>query len=197
MAARKITDRLLWPLLVVAVILALIWRLQKLPDASVRLNSLPKAGLGFASRELPVTDAEKQIYGKASVIKRLYSVRGKMIVTIVIDGSANRHAVHDPLYCLRGAGWQVVREADYPMANGYGKLVGMARNGETSEALYWFSDGHTQWSSPNKYWWEASLRRLSFGKSGDEPVLVVLQPSMKPNMRWDIILNAFTQIQEL
>lgn len=197
MGSHKTIDRLLWPLLVVAVVLALVWRFQKLPDASARLDSLPKTGIGFASRDLPVSKVEKEIYGKATLIKRVYSVRGRMMVAIVIDGSANRHAVHDPLFCLRGIGWQVDREADYPLANGYAKLVGLKRNGERSEALYWFTDGNTQWSSPSQYWWEASLRRLSFGKSGNEPVLVVLQPNDKPSMRWDKVLETFTQLQEL
>ncbi len=197
MPSRKAIDRLLWPLLIIAVILAAAWRFQKLPDASARLNGLPKAGMGFASRELPITQTEREVYGKAQLVKRIYSVHNKLMVAIVIDGSNNRHAVHDPLFCLRGGGWQVERQADYPLSNGMAKLVGLKRGSERSEALYWFSDGTSHWSSPNRYLWEASLRRLSFGHSGDEPVLVVLQPSKQPNMRWDIILNTFTQLQDL
>ncbi len=105
MPSRKAIDRLLWPLLIIAVILAAAWRFQKLPDASARLNSLPKAGMGFASRELPITQTEREVYGNAQLVKRLYSVHNRLMVTIVIDGSNNRHAVHDPLFCLRGGGW--------------------------------------------------------------------------------------------
>jgi hypothetical protein len=42
-----------------------VWELVTLPDAADRLAALPVSGLGFASRELPLTTAERDIYGRA------------------------------------------------------------------------------------------------------------------------------------
>jgi hypothetical protein len=151
-----------------------IWEFVKLPDAADRLAALPVAGLNFASRELPLTTAERDIYGRARVLKRLYQVGRQRFALVVVDGSLNRHAVHDPLYCFRGAGWTVTATRDWPVRGGAARVVTLAQGRATAEAVYWFSDGATRHASAPRYWWQTALRRLSLGRSGPEPILVLV-----------------------
>ena len=99
--------RWLWVGLGVSVLLTLLWNWVPRGEPSQRLRVLPKAGLGFASRDLPLNETEVQVYRQAEAVKRFYQARGQRFILTVVDGSRNRHAVHDPLYRFRGDGWQV------------------------------------------------------------------------------------------
>lgn len=151
-----------------------VWEFVKLPDASPRLAALPTAGLNYASRELPLTSGEKEIYGPARVVKRLYQVGRQRFVLVAVDGSRNRHAVHDPLYCFRGAGWIVSVAQDQPVPGGSARVVTLSQGPASAQAVYWFSDGRTRHASAPRYWWQTALRRLTLGRSGPEPILVLV-----------------------
>src|SRR5205823_6175223 len=111
------------------------------------------------SRELQLEPAESAIYGKARATKRLYQVGAQRFVIIVIDGTNNRHAVHDPLYCFRGAGWSMKDEEPFPIPGGSAKLLRLTNGRDMREALHWFSDGAQRYSSSMRYWWQTTLRR--------------------------------------
>ncbi|WOO42025.1 exosortase-associated EpsI family protein [Rubellicoccus peritrichatus] len=167
---------LLWALLVFAVLLTIIWEVVPLPDASRRLAAIPEHGPGFASRELPLSDLERDSLGKATALKRLViSDPGVPIILSIIDGTHNRHAVHDPVYCFVGEGWNIVEEKDIEIPSGHARYLLLERNGENCEAVYWFDDNDRRFTDPTDYWMQATLRRLSFGQSGEEPILVLMR----------------------
>lgn len=169
-------QKLLWALLIAVIVLGFVWETVDLNDASTRMSRIPMEGLGFAGKDLELTEAEQDIFGEAHVINRVYVAGGTQYSLIVIDGSKDRHAVHDPMYCFKGSGWTVEAQDLKKMSGGEGKHLKLKRDGEHAEALIWYSDGREKFASPWKYWWRTTLRRISLGKSGDEPVLIILQP---------------------
>ncbi len=167
------------------------WDFLPLPDAQARLAALPQTGPNFTSRELPLTPGEAVIFGKARVMKRLYQVESRRFVVTVIDGTLNRHAVHDPLYCFRGAGWTVQRESSFAVPNGEARWLDLTKGAEEREALDWFTDGAQRYVSPLRYWWQTTLRRLTLSRSGEEPVLVILQPVDESSLDWRALTKSF------
>lgn len=171
--------------LVLAVVVSVIWDRIPLGDASARTARLPKQGLGFASRDLPLSEVERGIFGDARVTKRLYRVRHDGLVITIIDGSRNRHAVHDPTYCFRGAGWSIEARSSLPIPGGEAAWMRLRRGQETREAVFWITDGRTRHASTARGWAQTVLRRLTLGASGPEPVLVILQPWELARIDWD------------
>jgi hypothetical protein len=166
----------LWCGLALAAAAGFAWEAFPLQDAGARLDALPASGVAFASRDVPPGDAERRVYGEARVVKRVYAAGRMSFAVTLVDGTRNRHAVHDPLYCFRGAGWALAGERRVPLPGGEGRLVQLARKGEMAEALVWFTDGRRRHASPLRYWAGTTLRRLTLGASGEEPVLAVVQP---------------------
>jgi len=189
-------NNFLWIGLAVAVVLSLAWEFIPLNDASARLEKLPVQGLGFAGRDVPLSDTEAAVYKPARVMKRLYQVGKERVVLVAIDGSRDRHAVHDPLYCFHGAGWNVVTSRDVAVSGGSAKLLTLKKNDRTVEAVFWFSDGTERHTSVLRYWLQTTLRRLTLGCSGEEPLLVILQPLTGTTLRWDRLLVCFPLLFE-
>jgi len=185
---------LLWTSIGVAVIAGVAWQFYPLEDASDRLDELPLRGLMFASEDVPVSEVEQSIFAGARVVKRYAQVRGQKVVLTIIDGTGNRHAVHDPLFCFRGAGWEVIDSAEFPVEWGEARRVSLARQGESAEALYWFSDGHRAFGSAMEYWGRTTWRRLTLGASGNEPVLVMLTPIDERPIDWNALLAAWPEL---
>ena len=112
---------------------------------------------------------------------------------MVIDGGTNRHAVHDPVYCFRGAGWTVRERRLFPLEGGSAAVLKLARGGadEEQEAMYWISDDQRRYVEPWRYWWQTTMRRLTFGHSGAEPVMVILQPASTGAFDWQRLADHF------
>jgi len=146
---------------------------------------------------MPLSPGEQVIFSGVNVLKRDATVGGDHAVLTVIDGTKNRHAVHDPVFCFRGAGWDIVSQENIPMSNGEARLVHLRQDKDTAEALYWFSDGQTQFDRPLEYWWKTALRRLTFGASGNEPVLVVLTSTGPTLPHWQALLKSWPELQSL
>ncbi|MEW6159418.1 MAG: exosortase-associated EpsI family protein [Verrucomicrobiota bacterium] len=180
-----------------AILLGLVWQFFPLADASHRLRLLPQAGVGITSVEVPLKSDEKQILRDATVIRRAYRMGGQPVLLTVIDGTRNRHAVHDPFYCLRGDGWQILSENPFGIRGGHARLIRITRDGQESEALVWFSDGRQRYGSATRYWWQTTLRRLSLGLSGDEPVLVNVQPVGKEIINWRQLIEQFPALTQI
>ena len=178
-------QKILFAGLLLAGLLALAWDLVPLPDAQNRIANFPNSGLGFSSREMPLTETEKSIYGAAQVVKRVYRANRQNFVVVIIDGAKNRHAVHDPAYCFRGAGWTISGERPLSLPGGAGKIMTLQKGGETREAVFWFSDGRVRYPQVARCWWQTALRRLTFGASGPDPVLVLVQPVDSGSMDWE------------
>lgn len=167
-----------WRVTLVAVVtLGGLWRFAPIGSAQKRLEAMPMKGFQFAGRDIALTEQDRAVFGAANVLRREYTGRGGDFLLTVVDGSRNRHAVHDPLYCLQGAGWQPIAQKHLPLSNGEGALVRLRKaDGSENVVFYWYSARTERFSSPLRYWWHSTLRRLTFGKSGEEPALVIVQP---------------------
>jgi hypothetical protein len=178
-------QKILFVGLALAGLLALAWDGVSLPDAQDRVARLPAAGLGFSSREMPLNATEQSVYGAAQAVKRLYRAGRENFVVIIIDGARNRHALHDPAYCFRGAGWNIANERALKLPGGAGKILTLQKSGDTREAVYWFSDGSERHGQVVRCWWQTAMRRLTFGASGPDPVLVLVQPLEGRSADWE------------
>lgn len=175
----------------IAILLGLIWQFYPLIDAKNRLNILPLQGPGFAGYDEPLSDFEEQQFKNVNLLKRVYRINNDNYLVTVLDGTHNRHAVHDPYYCFTGSGWDFISKKEIDIGNGTAEEIVLKRGVKTRSAIFWFSDGKTSFASPLEYWWKSTLRRITLGKSGEEPVLVMIQPSDSiPDVDWKkVILN--------
>ena len=82
------------------------------------------------------------------------------------------------------------------MPHGSAELLRLTNGDDTREALHWFSDGEQRHALPMRFWWQTTLRRLTLGASGEEPVLVILQPFDKRSLDWRAILEAMPALFE-
>ena len=69
--------------------------------------------------------------------------------------------------------------------------------GTIAEAIFWMSDGRERHSSPSRYWYQTALRRLTLGRSGSEPVLIILQPWPGQTISWDDVLTRIGPLFEI
>lgn len=191
---KQLSTTTLWLGLLLALSVGLIWQFYPLPDASARLDSLPMKGLGVTGENIPLSDFEQSFFKGVNVIKRGYKVGNELFFITMLDGTNNRHIVHDPYYCLKGSGWTMLTEKDLPIPKGTAKLVELEKNGEQREAIFWFSDGYANYTSPISYWWNTTVRRLTLGRSGPEPILIMVQPISKQPVDWSEFKRTFPEI---
>ncbi len=189
--------KLLWVAFAIMVPLGTMWQFYPLSDASARLDKFPRNSVHVTSRDLPLSAGEEAIFRWVTVVKRAAVVGDDRAVVTVIDGTQNRHAVHDPEFCFRGAGWEVTGEETVPLDNGQARLVHLRQDKDVAEALYWFSDGSRQFDQPLTYWWKTALRRVTFGTSGSEPVLVVLTSTGGTLPHWRELLKGWPELRAL
>jgi hypothetical protein len=183
MISRKNKENILWCIVACAMTLGLVWQFIRLPDGAERLAQLYPNGPGYSSTELSLTPQEKSFFNEINMIKRLYVIHKEKYFIYILDGTADRHAVHDPTYCFRGDGWKIVSQKDIPIDKGYAGLYTLEKGNKKKQALLWFSDGKTRYSWPMHYWFAATLRRLTLGWSGQEPLLFVVQP-LNDDPKW-------------
>jgi hypothetical protein len=188
--------KLLWIVLAAAVALCVVWECVPLPDAGRRLDAFPTNSLYAQGQDLPLNPDEQRIFAAARVIKRAYVVGGQQVMVFVVDGSKDRHAVHNPQYCFQGGGWEVSGMQDISIPGGEAKMVRLNKKDKEVDAVYWVSDGRTRHASSSQYLWQTALRRLTFGASGEEPLLVVVQ-SPEKGFRWNTFFERFPAIFEL
>lgn len=167
---------LLWVLLGLTAVIAVVWPRFPLASAEERLRSLPLAGPDFQSVNIEPSATDLAFLGQATAVRRLITMRGGgQLVLTVIDGTRNRHAVHDPRYCFSGSGWVELSKQEIKLRSGTATQVAFGNAGKRVDAIWFFDDGRRQFDSPLEYWWRTGLRRASLGRSGDEPLLVSLQ----------------------
>jgi hypothetical protein len=182
-------------LFVLAAVLTLAWSIYPLPDAQDRLRALPASGFNFSSRRMPLARDEAAVLGKAHVIKRLYQVGEQCFVLLIVDGATDRHAVHDPIYCFRGAGWTIQNRASYPIQGGSAALLTLINgSGERRQVMFWMSDDERRFTAPLRFWWQTTWRRITFGRSGAQPVLVILQPAALGIFDWRKLLENLPEL---
>lgn len=162
--------------LVCALLLGFLWQFYPLEDAKLRMEELPLLGPGYVGNNVPLNDFEEKIFKGVNVLKRIYRINNENYLITVLDGTHNRHVVHDPYYCFTGSGWEIEKQREIGLANGSGQELVLSRGSKQRAALFWFSDGKAPFSSPMEYWGKSTLRRLSLGKTGQEPLLIMIQP---------------------
>jgi len=163
-------------LLLAAAVISLVWNRLPLADGRAFLASIPLDAPGLKGRDLPLTDLERRWLAGASGIKRLYSWEGRSYILAITDGTRNRHAVHDPTYCFRGAGWRVVSRHATRSPRGWIQIVSLSRGDERTEVAFWFDDGVNAFCSPIEFWLRSTSRRLTRGATGPEPLICLLLP---------------------
>jgi hypothetical protein len=94
---------------------------------------------------------------------------GSRTILNVIDGTHNRHVVHNPSYGFAGAGWKIEYPEKIDLSHGEGAFLHMRKGNPESGALCFFDDEKRQFPSAISYWLRTSLPRLTLGASGDEP----------------------------
>jgi hypothetical protein len=181
----------LWAAFACVVILGALWQFYPLQDAEARLSQIPREGLGFQGQDLSLTADEASILSNVHVIRRGYRFGSNRLILTVIDGTRNRHAVHDPFYCIRGSGWEILNNSLLSVKGGEARLIRMRKNRQETEALVWFSEGTKRYPSASRYWWKTTLRRLTLGHSGPEPVLVNLQAADGELINWSRIPHEY------
>ena len=100
---------LLWGGLTLAVLLGTLWQFVPLTDAKHRIETLPPFAWVRRTRH-PALHGEQGYFKNVNVLKRVYRVGKQTLFVSALDGTDNRHVVHDPLYSFRGSGWQVVSQ---------------------------------------------------------------------------------------
>ncbi|MGD7652024.1 MAG: exosortase-associated EpsI family protein [Verrucomicrobiales bacterium] len=177
---------IIWTLCAVAAITALIWPMLPLAESPDRLANMPLDGPDFQSHQVDLSNADREFLGGANAVQRLVRLRtGGNLVMTVVDGSGNRHAVHDPTYCLAGGGWQVREKHTVALHSGSAVWIAMHKDSESMEALWFFDDGSSQFTSPLSYLARTSLRRATLGHSGPEPLLVMLKALPGEPIDWN------------
>jgi hypothetical protein len=193
----SLSQTVLWIGLLAALTAGLIWQFVPIPDSKARLAELPLNGIGFQGQNLPLNEFEQQFFKGVGVIKRIYTVDNQPFFVTILDGTNNRHIVHDPYYCLKGSGWSLLDESSIKVEKGKANLVDLEKDGVKREAIYWFSNGKENYTSPLRYWWDTTLRRLTLGSSGPEPVLIMVQPLSKEPVDWDKFQKSFRDLFEI
>lgn len=179
-----------WTGLILAVLVMLVWPLMPLENARARLDSIPESGNGFRARGMPLTDEDRKLLGDADAVSKAVQLQGGGgFVLTVIDGTRNRHAVHDPSYCFVGSGWEVAEKREVATTSGTALMQVLVKDGRRLEALSFFDDKGRQFSSATRYWLEAGWRRMTFGASGAEPVLVICKGVPDVPVDWDRVRN--------
>jgi hypothetical protein len=165
----------LWPVAVLSILCGAAWSVHPMEGAGERLREIPLQRGQFKGRDIPLTERERVVLGRVDLLHRQYSYPGRSVYVTVVDGSKDRHAVHDPRYCFQGAGWKVLKEENRPVVGGESTWIAAERDGQSAEAVFWFTNGTERHSSVPRYLWDAMLRRVSFGRLGGKPLLVVVQ----------------------
>ena len=183
-------QKCLWAFLAIAIVIGAVWQFFPLANAQDRLNDVPLSGQGFNGQIIPMTEFERGFFKGVNVVKRVYKVGEENFFLTILDGTNNRHVVHDPYYCFEGSGWKITAQKTLDIPGGKADLLSISKEGMDREAIFWFSDGTERYISPLHYWTQATLRRLSLGFSGPEPVLIMIQPLDEKTVDWNQALKA-------
>jgi len=178
-------------LVAVLLLLSLVWEFFPTKASTTRLEEIPLKEHGMSGHVVPLTPLEQDLLGPAEAIKRIYFYEGRRYLLTVTDGTQNRHAVHDPTYCFTGAGWTITDSKPIRVPGGEGRLHQMTRAHEKASALVWFDDGERAFHGQMTYWLRTSLRRMTLGHAGDEPLLIIIRPLDARPADWDEITTGF------
>ena len=193
-------NKVLGVALALAVILTVIWDNVELEDAAQRIQAFQNqpSATRVQVQNLPHSPTEIEILGEALAVKNLYQISDQQFLVIVMDGTKNRQAVHDPTHCFHSGGWTIDQETELPSAKGFAKQLQIHRPNQNAEVLFWYSDGKKHHSSPFTYWMKSTLRRMTLGTSSEEQVLVIVQKlSPSETTHWHSLFEVLPSLIEI
>ena len=193
-----LSTTVLWVTIILTVIF--VFLLEKVPmeDGLKRLDQLPLKGEEFFGKKIALTPMEESVFQGCNLIKRFYSVDGVSVFVTVVDGTKNRNAVHDPTLCFVGEGWKIDSQKKMEIEGGDATIITISKGIINKEVALWFSEGEKKYGSPMTYWLRASLRRLTLGYSGEEPLRVMVQPvAYNRTVNWKEMIEKFPELMEL
>lgn len=133
---------------------------------------LPLTGSGFFAEDIGFTTAEATMLARVPVTKRRYIVDAQQVLVLAMDATANRHAIHDPTYCLQGAGWRVAVDEQRSVPAGHVRVVRAERasTGEVRRIVCFFRSGDQLYTTTARFlgdfviarWWPGKTRPLTF-----------------------------------
>lgn len=88
-------------------------------------------------------------------------------------------------------GWQVRNKTLVPIQGGEALLLQLEKDNMIRETAYWFSNGRQRHTSVMRYWLQATLRRITLGRSDKEPVLIMLQSVEDHALNLSEVLDQF------
>ena len=186
-----------WTIVLFVMVATFVFKVNATDQQHSDLNDIPISGYGYDGRALEFSQAERAFLGKAEAIKHEYSQTGYRLVVVVVDGSNNRHAVHDPIFCLRGAGYETTGRQDFPIINGHGQLVSLAKGSIKQKVAYWFSNGEQRYTSFTRYLAESALNRLTLGTLGQQPKMVTVYSVGERIPNWSSLLDRFPVLMDI
>lgn len=186
-----------WATIGIIAFLGVLWQFFPVTDASERMDSLPLSGFGFHSQEFEVTEVERAVFRDNNLMKRLVSMGRQQFFLSVVDGTKYRNAVHDPTLCFLGSGYTVDHRTEIRVPGGHGEIIHMVKGDETFEVFVCFSDGSKRYASVLRYWFDTTLRRLTLGLSGEEPVRIIIQPVNDHPLNWRLLLFEFSSLWKI
>lgn len=189
--------KVLWAALAIVLVLGSLWQYFPLPDAKGRMDALPLSGSTFSGEDVALNSTEKTLFAGVNLIKRIYTIGAQKCFVTVLDGTRNKHVVHDPFYCFTGGGWHLEERRQIPLLKGSADLLVLSRDTQRKEVLVWFSDGQSRHSSALRYFIQTTLRRLTLGVSGPEPLLVVIQPYQATSLDWNAVIENLPPLKDL
>jgi hypothetical protein len=161
-------------LLALAVVVGVFWQYIPMVPSPPLIEQISQGGWRLECRDESLAEDELARLSGARAVRRLYAHDSGRWVLTAIDGSANRSSVHDPAYCFLGGGWKLVSTEPLLLENGEASLLTLQKGAESRQLAVWFDDGRKAFSSPLEYWLKTTLRRLTKGISGPEPLQMVL-----------------------
>src|SRR5437868_13581801 len=129
----------LWLVAIVSIGCGAAWSVHPLEGAVDRLQEVPLVRGQFHGQDISLTDRERIVLGRVDLLHREYTSPFRSVYVTVIDGSKDRHAVHDPRYCLQGAGWKLLNEEKRPVVGGESTWITAERDGHRAEAVFLFT----------------------------------------------------------
>ncbi|PHS14100.1 MAG: hypothetical protein COA78_06060 [Blastopirellula sp.] len=150
------------------------------------LSNVKKQGEQLSLLPIDLSEEDLSLLGNAKAVRFQFKVNSHALSITVVDGTNNRHAVHDPSYC-----WTVLNRERIPVSNGYVVALTVIDAGRTRNVLYWYWDGEKRHASTGWYVLQSSLQRVSGGKLSIEPALILIEPAGQGELNWYDVLDSF------
>ena len=172
-------------LLLMMVLLSIIWsylpRVNHTDLMALRLDSLSKS-----LHESSLTADEQRLTGLNKVRKWIYSGDGISWVVVTAEGKSGKSKLHDPTYCLLGAGWQLFSKNKLFFERGDATVLDLRKETDLRQCAYMYFNGRTAYSSSFRYWIDTAIHNLTLGLSGPEVEMIMLYPSRNLSLdEWD------------